>query len=123
MPKSKKIKCGQCGEASCCKTGAWADLEEAKQIASLGLKGEFSQLRKDDSFPSGFGIGTSYGFDPCSFLDPDGLCSIHKVDYALKPEACKEFPYEGKKISPHVELCGLYNKKKAAGRKNRRRAK
>jgi hypothetical protein len=109
----KTINCSECRSPSdCCQTGTWVDLEEAKKIASLGLKGEFFQLEKDNDFPSGYCIGTSYGYNPCSFLDPDGLCSIHKVDYNLKPNSCKEFPYEKNKLSPVVgDLCSLFKPK------------
>ena len=117
--KSKKrsvekiIDCLKCGsQADCCKFGAWADLEEAKKIISLRLKGEFFQLEKDTDFPSGYRIGTSYEDNPCSFLDSDGLCSIHKVDYGRKPGSCKEFPYENNKLSPVADqLCTLYKSK------------
>ena len=117
--KSKKINvqeiidCRECrSQADCCSTGAWVDLDEAKKIENLGLKGEFFQFEEDKDFPSGYRIGTSYGFDPCSFLDLDGLCSIHKVDYGLKPASCKEFPYENNKLSPVAEqLCTLYKSK------------
>jgi Fe-S-cluster containining protein len=109
----KSINCFECtSQADCCQTGAWADLEEAKKIATLGLKGEFFQLEKDKDFPSGYCIGTSYEYNPCSFLDPDGLCSIHKVDYSLKPNSCKEFPYEKNKVSPVADvLCTLFRAK------------
>ena len=117
--KSKKrsakkiIDCQECGsQADCCSTGAWVDLDEAKKIGTLRLKGEFFQFEEDKDFPSGYRIGTSYEFDPCSFLDPDGLCSIHKVDYSLKPASCKEFPYENNKLSPVADqLCTLYKSK------------
>jgi len=117
--KSKKrsaqelIDCRECkSQADCCSTGAWVDLDEAKKIETLGLKGEFFQFEEDKDFPSGYRIGTSYGFDPCSFLEPDGLCSIHKVDYSLKPASCKEFPYENNKLSPVAgQLCTLYKSK------------
>lgn len=104
------IDCRQCRtQSDCCMTGTWADFEEAKKIVNLGLKGEFFQLEKDKDFPSGYCIGTSYGDSSCSFLDSDGLCSIHKVDYNLKPKTCKEFPYENSKMSPFVDiLCTLY---------------
>lgn len=118
------IDCLECKtQADCCRLGAWADLEEAKKIASLGLKGEFFQLEKDEDFPSGYRIGTSFEDDPCSFLDPDGLCSIHKIDYGLKPEACKEFPYENNKLSSYAGvLCTLFKsriKNKNGGKKRR----
>jgi Fe-S-cluster containining protein len=122
--KIKKISadiCGQCpSQADCCKRGAFADLEEAKKIAALGLKGEFFQLERDSDFPSGFRIGTSYEDDPCSFLDPDGLCSIHKIDYHLKPKSCKDFPFENDKPSPYAGvLCTVLKTKnsKKGGRK------
>ncbi|TRZ94800.1 YkgJ family cysteine cluster protein [bacterium] len=106
----KIIDCLECDtQADCCKFGAWADLEEAKKIVTLGLKGEFFQLEKDDDFPSGYKIGTSYEDDPCSFLDSDGLCSIHKIGYHLKPSACRDFPYEDNKVSPFADvLCTLF---------------
>jgi hypothetical protein len=109
----KIIECLECrNQEDCCSTGAWVDLDEAKKIATLGLKGEFFQLEKDKDFPSGYRIGTSYEYNSCSFLDPDGLCSIHKVDYSLKPNSCKEFPYENNKLSPVAdELCTLYKSK------------
>ena len=108
----KKNICIECrSQADCCKIGAWADLEEAKKILSLGLKGEFFQLEKDKDFSSGYRIGTSYEDNPCSFLDPDGLCSIHKVDYNLKPKACKDFPYENNKRSPYADVLCLPLKK------------
>lgn len=104
------IDCNKCiTQADCCKFGAWADLEEAKKIVPLNLKGEFFQLETDKHFPSGFRIGTSYDNNSCSFLDNDGLCSIHKIDYGLKPQSCKEFPYEGKKLSSFAKkLCTLH---------------
>jgi hypothetical protein len=109
------IDCSQCKKQSvCCSYGAWVDLEEAKKIVTLGLKGEFYHLEKDDDFPSGYCVGTSYENEPCSFLDSDGLCSIHKIDYALKPTYCKEFPYENGQLSPFAEdLCALAKEKKA----------
>jgi len=121
MPKKKnkpghKISCHKCKtQADCCRFGAWADLSEAMKIVPLGLEGEFFQLEQDEDFPSGYKIGTSYEDEPCTFLDPDGLCSIHKIDYELKPESCREFPYEGGKIAPLADLlCALHiaNKKK-----------
>jgi len=123
----KTIDCLECkSQADCCRLGAWVDLEEAKEILLLGLKGEFFQLEKDKDFPSGYRIGTSYEDDPCSFLDSDGLCSIHKVNYGHKPNTCKEFPYENKKVSPFADvLCTLFKSKmepawaKASGYKER----
>jgi hypothetical protein len=115
------IDCQQCRKPSdCCRLGAWIDLEEAKKIIALGLKGEFFQLEKDSDFPSGYCIGTSYEDEPCSFLDPDGLCSIHKVDYGLKPSTCKEFPYENNRISPFADtLCTVYKERLKKGEKRR----
>jgi Fe-S-cluster containining protein len=105
--------CLQCGSQSdCCKRGAFADLEEAKKIVSLGLKGEFFQLESDPDFPSGFRIGTSYEDNPCSFLDREGLCSIHKVSYHLKPKSCQDFPFENDKPSPYAHvLCTVLKRK------------
>jgi Fe-S-cluster containining protein len=117
----RSIKCHECRtQSDCCRLGAWIDLEEAKQIISLGLKGDFFHLEKDKAFPSGYKVGTSYEDEPCSFLDADGLCSIHKVDYALKPVTCKDFPYENKRISSYADvLCTPYKSKI----KSRRKAK
>ena len=114
--KIEAINCDECKtQADCCRTGAWIDLEEAKKITTLGLKGEFFQLEKNKDFPSGYRIGTSYEYNPCSFLDPDGLCSIHKIDYGFKPHTCKEFPYDKGKLAPYVNyLCTLYKNKRKA---------
>ena len=91
----KRIDCLRCTQQShCCNFGVWVDLEEAKKILSLGLKGDFYHLEKDADFPSGYKVGSSCEDNPCSFLEPDGLCAIHKVNYGLKPSHCKEFPYE-----------------------------
>ncbi|MDD5044204.1 MAG: hypothetical protein PHU91_00680 [Candidatus Omnitrophica bacterium] len=100
-----KIDCCKCSEKnSCCGFGVWVDLEEAKKILSLGLKGDFYHFEKDKDFPSGYKVGTSCEDDPCSFLTPEGLCAIHKVDYNLKPAHCKEFPYENGKLASNVKL-------------------
>jgi Fe-S-cluster containining protein len=128
MPKQKKnkeievIDCCECqSQKDCCQFGAWLDLEEAKKIATLGLKGEFFQLEQDKDFPSGFRIGTSYGDSPCTFLDPDGLCSVHKIDYGLKPNSCKEFPYENNKLAPLVDvLCSLFKSKIKKQKRNKK---
>ena len=103
----KKIDCIKCRKQhSCCSFGVWVDLEEAKKILSLGLKGDFFHLAKDKNSPSGYMMGTSVEDNPCSFLTPKGLCAIHKVNYDLKPIHCKEFPYEGNKIAPIAKfLC------------------
>ena len=107
------IDCFECQtQSDCCRLGAWVDLEEAKKILDLKLKGEFFQLEKDKDFPSGYCVGTSYEDEPCTFLDPDGLCSIHKVSYHHKPISCKEFPFEKKKLSPFADvLCTMFKSK------------
>ncbi len=109
----ESVSCVECkSPADCCRLGAWIDLEEAKKILSLGIKGDFFHLEKDKDFPSGYRVGTSYEDNPCSFLDSDGLCSIHKVDYSLKPNTCKDFPYENNKVSDFADvLCTLYKSK------------
>lgn len=101
----KRIDCSKCKRGSgCCEFGAWVDLEEAKKILSLRLKGDFYHFEKDEDFPSGYKVGTSYEDNPCSFLTPDGLCAIHKVDYNLKPTHCKEFPYEKGRLSDFADV-------------------
>ncbi|MDP2928172.1 MAG: YkgJ family cysteine cluster protein [Candidatus Omnitrophota bacterium] len=126
MQKSKNqkiiIDCFKCrNQADCCKFGAWIDLEEAKKILSLGIKGDFFHLEIDKEFPSGYKVGTSYEDEQCVFQDSDGLCRIHKIDYAFKPVTCKEFPYEGDKMSPIAKvLCVEHKsriKKAKAGKK------
>jgi Fe-S-cluster containining protein len=111
--KSKPADCINCleckSQSDCCRIGAWIDLDEAKKILELGLKGDFFHLEKDKSFPSGYRIGTSIEDEKCTFLDPDGLCSIHKLDYSLKPRTCIEFPYEDGKLSDYADvLCTVY---------------
>jgi len=111
----KKIDCTKCERAhECCAIGAWVDLEEAKKILSLGLKGDFYHLEKDKDFPSGYKVGTSREDEPCTFLSKDGLCSIHKVDYNLKPTHCKEFPYEKGNLCDyaHILCTKIKNKQK-----------
>jgi len=109
-----KIDCLKCkAPADCCRFGAWIDLEEAKKIISLGIKGDFFHLEKDSDFPSGYRVGTSYEDEPCSFLEADGLCAVHKISYRFKPNTCKEFPYENNKLSPFADvLCSPYKSKK-----------
>jgi len=116
----KVVDCCECDtQADCCRMGAWIDLEEAKRIVSSGIKGDFFHLEKDEDFPSGYKVGTSFEDEPCSFLGSDGLCAVHKVGYHLKPVTCKEFPYEDGKVSPFVDvLCTMY--KKNAGRKKKK---
>lgn len=114
------IDCVGCRDQSgCCNFGAWIDLEEAKKILSLGIKGDFFHLEIDKEFPSGYKVGTSIEDEKCVFLDPDGLCRVHKFDYTVKPAACKEFPYEGGKIAPLAGvLCSV---QKARIKKSRAR--
>lgn len=109
----KKINCLECSKKeNCCQTGAFVDLKEALKILSLGLPGKFYYLKKDKKFPSGYKVDTSYNHGPCSFLTTEGLCSIHKIDYDLKPTYCKEFPYEdGKIASLAKEFCLLAGRK------------
>jgi hypothetical protein len=106
--KKEKVDCKECKiQAKCCRMGAWVDLGEAKKILKLGIKGgDFFHLEKDDDYPSGYRVGTSVEDERCSFLTRGGLCSIHKIDYGLKPHHCKEFPYEGGRLSPLAKyLC------------------
>lgn len=124
MAKEKKrhIKCDECRKpSSCCKSGAWLDLEEAKKILELKIKGgDFFHMEKDDCYPSGYGTSTSIGYARCTFLTRDGLCAIHKIDYSFKPSHCKEFPYEKGKLSPLTrELCAMVRPKRAKHKKNR----
>lgn len=114
----KKIDCSKCTrQHSCCDFGVWVDLEEAKKILNLGLKGDFYHLEKDKDSPSGYRVGTSVEDNRCSFLTSDGLCSIHKVDYNLKPIHCKEFPYEAGKLAPIAKvLCHVAKAKKSKKR-------
>jgi len=108
MKRKKKIDCRACkNQATCCRLGAWVDLEEAKKILALGIKGgDFFHLEIDDSFPSGYKVGTSFEDESCVFLTRDGLCAIHKIDYNLKPSHCKEFPYENGRLSSFAKyLC------------------
>ena len=123
----KKIDCDKCIQMShCCQTGSWADLEEAKKIVELGLKGQFYHLEKDDDFPSGYRVGTCIDCNPCTFLTPDGLCSIHIVDYNLKPKMCKDFPYENGELAPFVnELCIMHkvSKRKKSKRSSKKTSK
>ena len=109
----RTIDCSKCREQhSCCDFGTWVDLEVAKKILSLGLKGDFYHLERDENYPSGYKVGTSCDDDPCTFLTPEGLCAIHKVDYNLKPDECKEFPYENGKLAPFVDLlCSVVKSK------------
>lgn len=114
MKKKKIINCRKCkAQYECCLTGAWLDLDEAKNILKLRIKGgDFFHLARDKKYPSGYRTSTSVGDSPCVFLTPEGLCAIHKIDYALKPSHCKEFPYENGKLSPFVKyLCGAVKSK------------
>lgn len=105
---SKKIDCQKCVHKgfSCCRYGTWVDLEEAKKITELDLFGSFEDIEVDTEYPSGFKIATKIENGACSFLDKDGLCSIHKVNYELKPHYCKEFPLrDGKFFENAKHLC------------------
>jgi len=108
-----KIDCNKCKEQNvCCDFGSWIDLEEAKNILALGVKGEFYQIEADSDFPSGYRVGTSFEDEPCTFIRKDGLCPIHIIDYGLKPASCKDFPYEDGKLSPFAKcLCNPYRRK------------
>ncbi|MFA6358529.1 MAG: YkgJ family cysteine cluster protein [Candidatus Omnitrophota bacterium] len=126
--KNKKTKpividCSKCHDpADCCRLGAWIDLEEAKKILLAGIKGDFFHLELDKTFPSGYKIGTSYEDEQCVFQDKDGLCRVHKVDYALKPITCKEFPYEDGEIAPIAEkLCVMHKSKLKAPKAQKKR--
>ena len=101
MRNKKTVKCHECKtQEKCCRLGAWVDLEEAKKILALGIKGgDFFHLEEDKNYPSGYRVGTSIEDEPCTFITRDGLCAIHKIDYNLKPTHCKEFPYENGKLS------------------------
>ena len=115
----KKINCRKCPyPASCCQEGVSIDLEEALKILSLGLSGEFFHLEKDKDFPSRYRIDTSYGDNPCTFLSKDGRCSIHAVNYELKPTPCKEFPHaEGGKFSSDAKrICVVYRQSRGKKR-------
>lgn len=121
-PKKIEIDCCQCKDQSkCCRFGAWIDLEEAKKILSRGIKGDFFHLEIDQEFPSGYKVGTSIEDEQCVFLDSDGLCRIHKIDYAVKPITCKEFPYEGNKIAPIADVLCSVHKTRMKKSKSRRR--
>lgn len=108
--RKKCIDCFVCKtQSDCCRFGAWIDLEEAKKIISSGIKGDFFHLEKSKDFPSGFRVGTSYEDERCTFLDSNGLCAVHKVDYNLKPKTCKDFPYENNRVSSFADvLCTPY---------------
>ena len=115
MKRKKKVECCVCkAQQECCRLGAWIDLDEAKKILTLGIKGgDFFHLEKDDSFPSGYKVGTSIEDEPCTFITADGLCAIHKINYNLKPTTCKEFPYENGKLSSIAKhLCVVVKSKR-----------
>lgn len=104
----KYLNCLDCNSLGlCCGEGVWVDLDEAKDITAYGIfKGEFSNLKKDRTFPSGWKVSSSYNDGPCTFLDRKGLCNIHKTDFDLKPKYCKEFPIQDGKTSPSFKnLC------------------
>ena len=94
------IDCSKCTRmGSCCRKacGVWVDLEEAKNILALDIKGTFHHLVKDDAWPSGWKVSTAFK-NRCEFLESDGKCRIHNVSYNMKPRYCREFPYENGKI-------------------------
>ncbi|MBU1905983.1 MAG: YkgJ family cysteine cluster protein [Candidatus Omnitrophica bacterium] len=108
----KKIDCSECRKQEfCCQEGVEVDLGEARKIESLGLSGKFYHKRKAKKYPSGYKVSTNFKEEPCSFLTTDGLCSIHKIDYELKPAYCKEFPYENGKLSPIAKYFCLLDKR------------
>jgi Fe-S-cluster containining protein len=124
MRKKKSVECHRykCKTTgTCCRMGAWVDLDEAKKILVLGIKGgDFFHLEKDGDYPSGYKVGTSIEDEPCTFITPEGLCAIHKIDYNLKPVYCKEFPYENGRLSSIAKyLCVVvkarHKKKKSRG--------
>lgn len=118
----KKIDCLKCKKGStCCRMGAWVDLEEARRIVPLGLQGDFFHFEEDDDFPSGYKVGTSYEDEPCSFLTPDGLCAIHTVDYALKPTICKEFPYENGRLADFADVLCVEAKSRIRQQRKKKR--
>jgi hypothetical protein len=121
MNKKKKIECHKCkAQEECCRLGAWVDLDEAKKILALGIKGgDFFHLEKDDDYPSGYRVGTSIEDERCTFITKDGLCAIHKIDYNLKPTHCKEFPYENGKLSDIAEYLCVAAKEQSKRKKSR----
>jgi Fe-S-cluster containining protein len=123
MKKKKTIECSECKtQATCCRLGAWVDLEEAKKILGLRIKGgDFFHLEKDDAYFSGYRVGTSVEDESCTFLTKEGLCAIHKIDYNLKPEHCREFPYEKNKLSPIARyLCEVVkSRRKKKGKRGK----
>jgi hypothetical protein len=120
---NKDIVCDDCKvQSKCCRLGTWVDLDEAKKILELGIKkGDFFHLAKDENSPSGYMLGTSINDEPCSFLSRDGLCSIHKINYDLKPVHCKEFPYENGVLAPIAQYLCEEVKSKRKVRKKRKK--
>jgi hypothetical protein len=126
----KDVICTDCKtQSKCCRLGTWVDLEEAKKIIELKIKGgDFFHLEKDAGSPSGYMLGTSINDEPCTFLARDGLCSIHKIDYNLKPAHCKEFPYENGVLAPISkylceEIKAEHKKKKIKKKSSRSRTR
>lgn len=105
-----KIDCDECPKMHyCCLDGASIDLQEAKNILAFDLPGRFFKLEEDKTCPSGYSVDTSFNDGRCTFLTDDGLCSVHKIDYGLKPKVCREFPYENGRIAYYAdELCLLH---------------
>ena len=121
MKKKKAVLCHKCkAPEKCCRMGAWVDLDEAKKILELMIKGgDFFHLEKDDDYPSGYRVGTSIEDEPCVFITRGGLCAIHKIDYNLKPAHCKEFPYENGRLSPIAKYLCVAVKSKRKKNKNK----
>jgi hypothetical protein len=109
--------CGPGGcSATCCKRGAYVDLEERDRILAhkdlVKAHMDESQSREDAlwfeqdeksdaDFPSGKCVGTSEINDKCVFLDRGGRCSLQTAanadglhKWALKPTYCILFPID-----------------------------
>lgn len=113
----KIIDCPKCPRPGyCCQEGVGIDLEEAKKILPLKLHGRFFHLAKDKDYPSGYIVDVSHKCTPCTFLTPEGLCSVHIVDYGCKPEPCIDFPHDDEAengLYPEVkDLCILHKQGK-----------
>jgi len=126
----KEFDCMGCPQMSyCCQEGAWVDLDEALKISRLRLRGVFTHLRKDKTFPSGYKLSTSrlvttIKDSPCTFLTDKGLCSIHKIDYGLKPTHCRDFPYENGRLSQASKYyCLLLKRKKKVSAAQKEKSK
>lgn len=106
-----KFGCKCSGE--CCYYGVYTDLKESEHILQIKDKVislmDDSQLKdpaqwfeepeEDDSFKSGFAVGTELYNDKCVFLDKNGLCTLQKLalkegvdQWNYKPLYCILFP-------------------------------